>query len=46
MSEHNDEISKNDKRNEIDFSKEKDRNQYRHTTSHILAQAVKHLFPM
>jgi len=34
-----------DKKKIIDFSNEKDRNQYRHTTSHILAQAVKRLFP-
>lgn len=29
----------------IDFSLESDRNAYRHSTSHIMAQAVKRLFP-
>lgn len=39
MSQNNEQISK------PDFSDEKYRSQYRHTSSHILAQAVKRLYP-
>lgn len=45
MSQYEEDNLKNGKKAEIDFTDEKCRNQYRHTTSHILAQAVKRLFP-
>ncbi len=41
----NDKISSDGTMEFLDFKSEKAREAYRHTSSHIMAQAVKHLFP-